>query len=160
MTPPAEDTDGYWKVLAPYWETIDIYDGAETFLATYAAAPQVPRALFAAHFCESEVSNGGFHQFFSNATGVLAPEAVEAFRLIGLTESAALITRAMEFFGQPYPREREERIERLGAVTGEAREQCDPFLHLDDEFYRTLGPSHAPFYEALDALARTGEGAV
>ncbi|WP_369973953.1 DUF4375 domain-containing protein [Polaromonas sp. SP1] len=32
------------------------------------------RHLFAVHWCQSEICNGGFMQFFANSTGVLAPE--------------------------------------------------------------------------------------
>ena len=51
-------TDGYWKVLEPSWDRIDIYSGPERFLATYRSTPAVVLTLYAAHFCESEVSNG------------------------------------------------------------------------------------------------------
>jgi hypothetical protein len=56
MSDPDEagSNSGYWSVLEPYWEKIDIYRGPERFLATYGAAPEVPQVLFAARFCESE----------------------------------------------------------------------------------------------------------
>ena len=149
----------YWRILKPYWELIDIYQGPGRFLETYAAAPAIPRTLFAAHFCESEVSNGGLHQFFANPTGVLAPEAVQAFRRIGFEKSAAIVEQAMAFFGTPYPRVQEVRVERLSSRQGPTRQEWDPFYYLDDEFYRTLGPRHDPFYDALDTLAKSEEGA-
>ena len=123
------------------------------FLETYSAAPQVARDLFAAHFCESEVSNGGLHQFFSNPTGVLAPEAEEAFRRLGLTDAAAILAEAMSFFGHPYPREQDDRLARLQSVPGENREQWDPFFQRDEAFYATLGPDHSRFFKAMDAYA-------
>jgi hypothetical protein len=150
---------GYWDILEPFWELIDIYQGPERFLETYRSAPEIPRLLFAAHFCESEVSNGGLHQFFSNSTGVLAPEAAAAFRRIGFADAAGILERAMAFFGTPYPREQEVRLERLRTRHGDAREEWDPFYELDDQFYRTLGPEHAPFFDALDRLAEVSGGA-
>jgi Domain of unknown function (DUF4375) len=154
----AGDASGYWRLLEPYWEVIDIYDGPERFLETYASVPAIPRTLFAAHFCESEASNGGLHQFFSNPTGVLAPEAVEAFRRIGFEDAAAILERAMKFFGTPYPREQVVRVERLNSRQGSTRQEWDPFYGLDEEFYHALGPEHAPFFDALDRLAESGEG--
>jgi hypothetical protein len=144
---------GYWKVLEPYWDRIDIYDGPERFLATYRTMPAVVQILYAAHFCESEVANGGLHQFFMNPTGVLAPEAVQAFRAINFSESAAILERAMQFFGTPYQRDQEARIERLESVTGETPEQWNPFFHLDEELDISFGVDHRPFYDALDRFA-------
>lgn len=60
--------------------------------------------MFAGHFCQSEVCSGGFEQLFWNPTGVLAPEAVEGFREIGLPQLAALIESAIDLLGPPYPR--------------------------------------------------------
>src|SRR5262249_40500524 len=84
--------------------------------------------LFASHWCQSEVRNGGFHQFFSNSTGILAPEAAAGFRAIGLEACASLLEEAMKHFGSPYPREREVRSENL------ERDERDPFGPVDDRF--------------------------
>ena len=72
MTKPG---DLYWSLVEPHWERISIYDGGATFLRQFLTTPVRSRHLFAAHWCMSEVYNGGFHQFFHNSTGVLAPEA-------------------------------------------------------------------------------------
>ena len=154
----AEAGSGYWSVLEPYWEKIDIYSGPDVFLQTYSLAPPPVRDLFAAHFCESEVSNGGFHQFFTNPTGVLAPEAHQAFERVGFQATAAVLADAMAFFGDPYPREQEVRTARLEVISGKTREEWDPFLRLDELFYKTLGPQHAPFFKALDSYALSEEG--
>jgi hypothetical protein len=108
-----DPSTGYWSVLEPYWERIDVYGGPERFVTTYNAAPEVPRVLFAAHFCDSEVGNGGFHQFFSNPTGVLAPEAAGAYRRLGLPDLAEIVEEARAFWGTPYPRDQADRQGRL-----------------------------------------------
>jgi hypothetical protein len=152
-SPKHEPPEGYWSVLEPYWDQIDIYGGPERFLATYSAVPAIVQTLFAAHFCESEVSNGGLHQFFMNPTGVLAPEAVAAFRRIDFAGTAAVLERAMAFFGTPYPRRQEDRAARLDARPGATRAEWDPFVEHDEEFYASLGDEHQPFFQALDTLA-------
>jgi hypothetical protein len=68
---------GYWDVVEPYWNQIDIQD-PDIFQHTFQSAPKISGLMFAAHFCQSEVCNGGFHQFFWNSTGVLAPEESKA----------------------------------------------------------------------------------
>lgn len=156
MEPETDASDGYWVVLEPYWRAVDIYSGPEVFLASFGHVPPVIRDLYAAHFCESEVSNGGLHQFFMNPTGVLAPEAVEALHRVGLNETARIVTEAMAFFGEPYPRSQAERQARLGAVPGEERSEWDPFFSLDERFYESLGPGHTALFDALDSHARSG----
>jgi hypothetical protein len=81
--------------------------------------------MFAAHFCQSVVCSGGFEQFFWDPTGVLAPEAVEGFREIGLPQAAALIEAAMDLLGPPYPRDRGERKSRLSQVPEGALDALD-----------------------------------
>jgi hypothetical protein len=74
-----------WIAIEKLWDQINIYDGPDTFLSTSSAAGQPAALLYAAHFAESEICNGGFKQQFSNSTGILSPEAVQGFQLIGIT---------------------------------------------------------------------------
>lgn len=107
---------GYGSLVEPIWDVIDIYEGPEVFLATFGQVQRERGLLYAAHFCQSEVCNGGFRQFFSNSTGVLAPEALEGFKAIGQAQVASLVGEAMQTFGSPYVRERKARqaiLERL-----------------------------------------------
>lgn len=64
------------------------YEGPEEFVRQFRRVRPEVGHLYAAHWCQSEVRNGGFHQFFSNTTGLLAPEALEGFRAIGAVEWA------------------------------------------------------------------------
>jgi hypothetical protein len=68
--------NSYWDLVEPVWDEINIYDGPDVFLETFQKVPLKIGYLYAVHFCQSEVCNGGFGQFFFNSTGVLAPEAV------------------------------------------------------------------------------------
>jgi hypothetical protein len=130
---------GYWDLVEPYWEKVNIYDGPDEFLRTLAAVPSTVQTLIAAHWCESEVSNGGLYQFFSNPTGVLAPEAAEAYRVLRVPELANVIDEAMGFFGEDYPRDRDVRDAALPRTEGRPREQWDPFSELDERFYEAAG---------------------
>ncbi|HZH98833.1 MAG TPA: DUF4375 domain-containing protein [Fimbriimonadaceae bacterium] len=132
----------YWDWVEPVWDSINIYDGPELFLKTYREAPSVSRLLFAAHFCQSEVCNGGLWQFFENSTGVLAPEAVEAFRRIGQDGVAATLAVAMDRLGSPYPRDREERWLSLDDAL---REDLDL---LDDRLFELLNSESGGFESA------------
>ncbi|NQX84250.1 MAG: DUF4375 domain-containing protein [Mycoplasmataceae bacterium] len=83
--------DSYWRLVEPVWDKICSYDGAENFLREFNKATKKQKVLFAAHWAQSEIMNGGLGQFYSNSTGVLTPEAVEVFEAIGVKKCAAAL---------------------------------------------------------------------
>jgi hypothetical protein len=107
----------YWDYIEPYWDVFDIYNGLKGFETSIRGVPRPAVLLYAAHFCHSEVHNGGFLQFFWNNTGVLAPEAIEGYSVIGMPTSASLLKEAASRLGTPYPRDREDRWEALLAAS-------------------------------------------
>lgn len=155
MSPHKRQPPFYWSLVEPLWDSISIYDGPEVFLRQFAGARREAALLFAAHWCQSEVCNGGFEQFFANPTGVLAPEALDAFRAIGLDEWAAVLDEAMQFFGEPYPRDQRTRQRRLARPRGVPREQWRPFASLDERFYDWSRREPGGFERRADAYARS-----
>jgi hypothetical protein len=152
---PDKPGQRYWRALEPFWTSVNIYGSAAQFReGFYQLQPQIG-VLFAAHWLHSEVCNGGFHQFFFNPTGVLAPEAHAAFCALQLSDVVPIIEEAITFFGFPYPREREERCVILDTVTGDTREQWDPFFALDPLFYAALPWETHRFQLAADAYAES-----
>ena len=144
----------YEVAIQGAWNAVDIYRGAARYLHTAGQADQTVRLLFAANFCQSEVRNGGFHQFFSNPTGVLAPEAAAGFHAMGLAQAGAVLEEAMAFFGSEYPRDLEKRSSALDAMPGTKRDEWDPFVQLDPRFYDALrGENNVDrFIEAANAF--------
>ena len=120
----------YWSLIDPIWEKVSIHGTPDLFLHQFGKLTEPQQHLFASHWCQSEVRNGGFFQFFENSTGMLAPEAVAGFRAIGLEPCAALLEEAMRYFGSPYPREREDRNAKL--------QDEDAFTKLDDQFFDAI----------------------
>jgi hypothetical protein len=138
----------YWSTVEPFWDAINIYEGPEAFRQTFDSAPRVSGLMFAAHFCQSEICNGGFDQFLSNSTGVLAPEAVEGFREIGQLQIATLVESAMDLVGSPYPRDREERQGRLSQVPEGALDA------LDQKFFALIESEAGGFQGAADRYVK------
>jgi len=156
MTGDDQPGEHYWSLVEPVWHSISIYALPDEFLTQFAAARPVVGHLFAAHWCQSEVCNGGLHQFFGNSTGILAPEAREGFRAIGIAEWADILDEAMQFFGDPYPRQQEDRLARLLPLMREhrgTRQQWNPFYTLDERFYRWLHAEDHRWERAADAYA-------
>ncbi len=127
--------------------------GPEIFLREWRGTPQAPADLFAAHWCQEEVCNGGFHQFFDNSTGVLGPEAAAAFEHIGMPKLRALVRRALAFFGEPYPRDRSARMGQLKAYAAAHPDAPKPFDSLDDEFFLLLRSEAGGWFTAADSYA-------
>ncbi|WP_213806967.1 DUF4375 domain-containing protein [Granulicella sp. dw_53] len=145
MSEPSNDPESYIDLV---WEQIDIYNGAEAFLNSYAGAAQPAGLLYAAHFAQSEICNGGFMQLFLNSTGVLSLEAAEGFRLIGMQHTADLLVSAMQTLGDPFPRDRKERQSRLEAVSEAALNE------LAKRFYVELETENAGFDSAISIFCQ------
>jgi hypothetical protein len=128
----------YWTLVEPIWLPLNrTWEDTEKFVRKFRGVRPEAGHLYAAHWCQSEVRNGGFHQFFSNTTGLLAPEALEGFRAIGVAEWAEILREAMRHFGTPYPRDRDDREEFLPLRQRRPREEWNPFYQLDVRFYES-----------------------
>ena len=141
----------YSRLIDSVGDAINIYDGPEVFLATFSQVPHEAGLLYSASFCQSEVCNGGFHQFFWNSTGVLAPEAVEGFCAIGQLEIAALIREAMAILCSPYLRERTSRQAAL-ELLADSR-----FDAIDKRFYALIDEEAGGFLDAANRYASQAE---
>jgi hypothetical protein len=148
------NAQGYWALLEPIWEKVSIYDRVEVFESQFNLAPNASRTLFAAHWCQSEVRNGGLHQFFTNSTGVLAPEAIVAYEALGMPKVAAVLRAAVAWFGPIYPRERDAREALLDTYENENPEQWNPFERLDDQFFELIDEENGGFRKAADGYAK------
>ena len=148
----AKTVETYWELIEPYWEVINIYDGPEAFEASIRGAPRPVILLYSAHFCVSEVRNGGFLQFFMNSTGVLAPEAIEAFSAIGMPTLAALVNNAAETLGTAYPRNRGDRRDALLVASGHSQTELEEiFSKYGNESDASKG-SYRAFVKATEKL--------
>jgi Domain of unknown function (DUF4375) len=148
-----EPGDAYRHALDQVLGKISIYDGEETFSEQFLKANLKHRHLFASHWCQSEVRNGGFLQFFWNSTGILAPEAVIAFKAIKMPNAATLIEGAMKFFGLIYPRDRSKRVEMLDAYRTQNPSNHSPFDAIDSEFLKLLDEESGGFEIVADKYA-------
>lgn len=103
-------------VVGRMHEKVDINRGEEQLQVGLRDATPGQVALFAIHWCDSEIRNGGFHQLFYNPTGILVPEALSGFKLIGAEEYLGCLGDAVAALEvSEFPRDREVRISVLEA---------------------------------------------
>lgn len=94
------------------------------------------RALYALHWVQSEVRNGGFEQLYHNPAGTFAAEAPHAARLIGAPAYERVFTRANALFPDSVvPAEHKARQQALRQVRKQHRFMLEA---LDDEFFNLL----------------------
>lgn len=84
---------------------------------------------------ESEVNNGGFHQYFYNSSGALAPNVVSALKTVGAEATADMAQRALNAVGNAITSwsndaDRQASLNRLSSGTRQILE------NLDQEYYK------------------------
>lgn len=92
------------------------------------------RVFYITQACEMEVNNGGFAQFFDNASGNFAQETVGAFQEIGAPKTAETCKTALKAFGQELPSDWEERRDLLDELAND--EIAEILNKCDGAFYR------------------------
>src|SRR5262245_7488203 len=69
---------------------------AQLWQVDYYALTPAERVFRAVWELEAQVNNGGFHQYFFNASGRLAFKVVDALRAIGAAQMATIVEQAIE----------------------------------------------------------------
>lgn len=141
-TPDAEQS--YWDLIEPIWDRVNIYDGVAEYTRSITEIPRPLLLLYAAHFCLSELRNGGFLQLFRNSTGVLVPESIEGFQEVGMPHLADVVRTAAAKLGPEYPRDRAARWHALQAASGVSEDAIhEPHTETKEE-YRSFLRATAP----------------
>ena len=91
--------------------------------------------------------NGGLGQFFSNHTGVLAPEAATAFEKLGMPNCARILRSSMQFFGAAYPRDRSIREQVFDTFHEQFGEEAIPLLELEDAMAVQIEEENGGFWD-------------
>ena len=84
---------------------------------------------------ESEVNNGGFHQYFYNSSGALAPNVVSALKILGAEATADIAQQAFNAVANAITSwssdaDRQASINRLSSGVRQTLE------NLDQEYYK------------------------
>lgn len=114
------------RLMAPF-------DSPEDYEENKRDLSQYQIGLCSAWLCQMEVRNGGFHQFFSNSSGIAAREAVMGFTMIGATNCAQILREAIAMF--PNGECPEETYDRHADLNEIPPEQFRP---LEKRFYAQI----------------------
>ncbi|HEV8190608.1 MAG TPA: DUF4375 domain-containing protein [Ktedonobacterales bacterium] len=95
-----------FAAMAPVYWTANIYRGPGEYEASLAAFTPSQRRLFAIWWYRAEVNNGGHDQFYYNPTGIVWPDALAGFELLGLEEFAMTLRESARRLGGDPPLER------------------------------------------------------
>jgi Domain of unknown function (DUF4375) len=135
-----------WGVLEPMWYALETPYEPDPRLEQ---ATPGQRAAYALVWTESEVSNGGFEQYFWNSTGMLHDDAIAGARLIDARDVERVLRDAAALF--PDGRAPESRVARQEALDDLSPENKEQLGRLDDRFFSLLDDparSSARFLEA------------
>lgn len=147
---------GAWSLVEAYLPDLMIDGEPEEFLASFSRLPTSVQHLCAAHLLVTEVEMGGFSQLLYNSVGVLAPEAARGLRAMDMPGTAAIVEELLGWFGDQYPRDRNQRWEMqqaFEAAHGSGHGDDCPVCSIDQRFYRLIEQELGGFYIAADAYA-------
>jgi hypothetical protein len=139
--------NSYWRFVEPVWDAISIYDGGKVFLDQFSNATEKQQVLFASHWAQSEILDGGLGLFFCNSAGILA---------LGMPKCAKAIEHAMLFFGEPYPREHAIRQNKLEEFFDQFGEDSIPLEEYEDIIASEIETENGGFEATADAYANQG----
>ena len=140
---------GFRGVIDAVWWSVSIYDGETVYYRDLIPFSMEQRYVFAIHWYDIEVCNGGHKQFYWNSTGIVWQETLNGFKEMGLKELYDLMQESVNRMGGNPSRMRLERQEQLSRVV-------DGFDDLDDRYYDLkYGPNDDDIIEnALDSYVR------
>ena len=130
-----------WDILEPVYWTIDIYSSYKDYLKSAESFSLEQRYLNATTWYFIEVNNGGHFQFLDNSTGIVWEDALNGFRLFGMTEIADNFNKVIDLFGGVIPFEREERwkkMDKLNENFEELLEAADIFVYNYDGVFEDV----------------------
>jgi Domain of unknown function (DUF4375) len=117
-----------WAVIEPVWWSANIYDGPDEYERSLRRFSQSQRSMFALLWYRAEVNNGGHHQFYSNSTGIVWKDVLEALRALDACELLKILQESADRLGGSPSLDQDERIDQLNYF-------APNFRDLDDRFY-------------------------
>ena len=123
------NTKTVYDILEPVFLRMATVARLEEHEPAMAAFSQAQRILYAVWCYHAEVFNGGHHQFYSNSSGMLWPDARAGLEMLGAHSTKEILLESVRRFPEPPSLHRGIRGEQLDRVGLKA------FDDLDTRFY-------------------------
>jgi hypothetical protein len=118
-----------FAIIEPVWWTGNVSGSYEDYESSLARFSRGQRILYAIHWYQAEVFNGGHQRFYSNPTGIVWADVQKGFSEIGISEGEKIVEESARRIGGHPPFEWDERNHIM--------DQWQPnFDDLDDRFYK------------------------
>lgn len=138
---PGDDCE---RVVIPLYKALHaryMAAGVPGVLEWLAELPPAVQHLFAAHACWIDAVPSGLLLFYHLSRGILAPEAVDGFRALGMPGCAEALAEASAALGLEFPRDLQARNRLLKSPDSE--EFLD-FTPHDERFFAALEREEGP----------------
>lgn len=119
-------------IIRPVSFAANIYDGPAEYEQSLRPFSQAQRLVFALHWYDAEVNNGGHDQFYWNSTGIVWRDALAAYRAIGAPGIADILQQSADRLGGSPALDRGDRQQQLSDL-------APNFNDLDERFYAESG---------------------
>ena len=140
-TPPSAQVVVRWGD-----DVVEALDEPARYHAEIAGLPDTIANVICVELLDWQVRNGGFHQYFFNPYGIGIDGAIRGFDAMGLPQCANIARTARDRFGDNFPEDRVDRIDRVGDTGSEKMN----FHELDDAYFAV---DMDTMYAVLDAYA-------
>lgn len=126
------DSSLEWAIMQHIaWAINQEYDREREIVSRLSPGLQT---VYATHWAEAEVNNGGFNQYFFNSTGRLADMAFVGFKNLGAPEHERLMREAIAVYERMRPRL--EAAREAGTLEAFSKTYEDSeFEAIDQQFY-------------------------
>jgi hypothetical protein len=133
-----DDQQVVWSAISLAWDVAVIHEGRARLTQSLEQATCLQRAIYGAWWTETEVGNGGFHQYFWNSTGVVSALAQEGFGAMGAARMRECLAKAVMRLGSIDVFDRAARQQALAEI------RPDAFGELDERFSSATATEYLP----------------
>lgn len=126
-------------------DVLEALDDPQQYHAEIALLPDPIANVICVELLDWQVRNGGFHQYFFNPHGITIEVAIRGFDAMGLGQCARIARNARARFGDHFPEDRTDRIDRVG--------EDDEKINFDNDDQAYYALDMEEMYAVLDSYA-------
>lgn len=127
-------------------EWFSSFEGYKIWYSFVINLPIKLKSVYLLNILESQVLNGGFHQYFSNKYGIFSFETLSILEIIGANQKHNLLSKALNFVNS----KESDKIQFIEDILFGDMET----LHFDSEVFNELDKLDDLYYKSEDDLLK------